>query len=246
MELWEKAVADYECAVKLGDSQAEEKLEETREILQQLQERQDTQPLLEALYERFNADDMESAKALMRHADYQALSASVSEGFYFYGQENGSGLAVYPDNFYYYGQWKGGLRSGQGLWICAAFEDGSASESYTYEGAWANDRPNGEGRIVRNRYLDQIHLEPGYTTSVKTEITGTFADGLYHGTIYEVWNMNDGGTHIWSPITAVNGVYQAVEEEDGDIIVAYDSGAVRAVLQDDGSVHAVQGFGSES
>lgn len=197
---------------------------------------------METLYARFAEADVEGAKVLMRQADYRALSASLSEGTYRYDHGDGSGLAVYPNNFYYFGQWESGVRSGQGLWICAAFEDDSDVESYTYEGAWADERPNGEGRIVWNRYPDKIQVEPGYTTGVRSEDTGTFADGLYHGTIHEVWNMNDGGVHVWTPITAVNGVYQVVEEKSGRKIVAYDQEDSSTTLSDSGSIHAVQGF----
>lgn len=246
LTLWKKIVADYEHAFELGDTQVEKKLEESREILRHFQAKKDAQPLLEALYARFEDADVEGAKALMRQADYQELSASALNNPYYYDHGDGFGLAVYPNNFYYCGQWENGLRNGHGLWICAVFEVDSDSESYTYEGAWANDRPNGEGRIVRNRYTDQIQVEPGTTTSVKTEITGTFVDGLYHGTIYEVWSMNDGGIHVWSPITAVDGVYQAIEESDGRKVVAYDQGNSRTTLSDNGSVHIILGFGNES
>lgn len=246
LALWEKAVADYERALELGDAQVEKRLEEIREILQHLQAELDAQPLLETLYTRFEDTDVEGAKALMRQAEYQELSASVSKTPYYYDHGDGFGLAVYPDNFYYCGQWKDGLRSGRGLWIRAVFEGDGDLESYIYEGLWADDRPNGEGRIVRNRYPDKIQLEPGQTTSVKTEITGTFANGLYHGTIYEVWNMNDGGTHVWSPITAMDGIYQVIEKNGDRMIVAYDQSDSRTDLSDHGSVHAVQGFGTES
>lgn len=243
MELWEMAVTDYEYALELGGTQAGEKLEESRKTLQQLQAEEDAQLLLEALYARFEADDVEGSKDLMRQAVYQELAASLSDGFYYYDHDDGTGVAAYPNDFYYYGQWENGLRSGHGLWIRAVFEDNSDVESYTYEGAWINDLPNGEGNIVRNRYPDKIQIEPGYTTSVRAEITGTFSDGLYHGTIYEVWNMNDGDIHVWSPITAVDGVYQVIQTNGDRMIVAHAQGAD---LSDDGSVHAIQGFGNES
>lgn len=246
LDLWEKAIADYERALDLGDTQAEGKLDESRERLQQLQDEENIRSLLEVLYVRLGEGDIEAAKDLMRQADYRTFSASISGGPYYYDHGDNSGLAVYPDDFYYFGQWENGLRSGQGLWIRAVFEDDSELESYTYEGTWANDRPNGEGHIIINRYPNKIQLEPGSTTSVRTETTGTFADGLYHGTIYEVWNMSDGSTHVWSPITAVNGVYQVIEKNGDRMIVAYDQSDSSTDLSDNGSVHAVQGFGTKS
>ena len=257
LTLWQKSVADYEYAFELGNTQVEERLEESREILRHFQAEKDAQPLLETLYTQFEDANIEGAKVLMRQADYQELSASVSKTPYHYDHGDGSGLAVYPDNFYYCGQWKDGLRSGRGIWIQAVFENGSDLESYIYEGLWADDRPNGEGHIVSNRHQDKIQLESGHTTSVKTEITGSFTDGLYHGTIYEVWNMNNGGIHVWSPITAVNGVYQPIQNvpneiqsrayyqervASGEYIVALDQESASTDLWDGGSLHIVLGF----
>lgn len=241
--LWESAIADYEQADALGDTQAKEKLQESRAILQRLYLEQEARSKLEDLYALFERNDIEGAKALMRQEVYKELSDSLSEGFYFLGENSGTGLAVYPDNFCYYGQWENGLRSGQGTWICAVYEDDSDMESYIYEGSWQNDLPNGEGYIVRSRYPYKIKLEPGYTTSVRTEISGTFADGLYHGTIYEVWNMNNGDIHQWTPITAVKGIYQVIEQRGDDTIVARDQ---EAILLDHGEVHVVQELGIQS
>jgi hypothetical protein len=257
LDLREKAIADYERALELGGTQAERKLEESRKLIQQLRAEADAQPLLETLYVRFAEDDIEGAKALMRQADYRELSTLISEDSYHYDHGDGSGIAVYPNNFYYFGQWENGVRSGQGLWICAAFEDDSDVESYTYEGAWADDRPNGEGHIVWNRYPEKIQVEPNHTTSVKTEVTGAFTNGLYHGTIYETWNMNDGSILVWSPIIAVNGVYQPMQNvpdevknrqyyqdsvSSGMYIVALDQDNQRTDLWNSGEVNAVQGF----
>lgn len=244
LALLESAIVDYEQADALGDTLAKEKLQESRSVLQQMQLAQEVQLRLEELYTLFEKDDVEGAKALMRQDLYKELSSSISEGFCFFGEDSGIGLAVYPNNFYYYGQWENGKRNGQGTWVCAVYEDGSDMESYVYEGAWRNNLPNGKGCIVRNRYPDKIQLEPGHTTSVCTEITGTFSDGLYHGTIYEVWNMNDGGIHQWTPITAVNGIYQVIEYEGDRMIVARDNKSAReATLSDSGKAHAVQGLG---
>ena len=244
--LWESAIADYEQADGLGDTQARKKLQESNAILQKLQIELDAKSKLEGLYAFFEENDVEGAKALMRQDVYKELSASISEEFCFYGESTGTGLAAYPNNFYYYGQWEDGLRSGQGIWIRAVYEDDSDMESYIYEGAWLNDLPNGEGYIISNRYPDKIQLEPGHTTSVRTETKGTFANGLYHGTIYEIWNMNNGDTHRWMHITAVNGIYQIIEHVGDRMIVARDQEDSGTSLSDSGRVHAVQGLGIQT
>lgn len=246
LALWERAIADYEQADALENTQAKEKLEASRAVLQRLQLELGAQSKLKELYACFEKNDIEDAKELMRQDEYKELSSSISEGFYFFGEDPGTGLAVYPDNFYYYGQWESGQRSGQGTWVRAVYEDDSDMESYVYEGAWRNDLPNGEGYIVRNRYPEKIQLEPGRTTSVRTEITGTFSDGLYHGTIYEVWHMNDGGVHRWTPITAVNGIYQIIRQEGDRMIVAWDLEESRADLSDAGTAYVVQGLGIQT
>jgi len=239
--LWEKAVLDYEQALSLGDDQVKEKLEKGKATLQRIETEQEAQSTLEDLYTLLEQGNLEKAKALMRQDTYRELSASLSDSFYYFDNGSDVGLAVYPDNFYYYGQWKDGVRSGHGMWIRAAFDIDDDDESCIYEGAWANDMPNGEGTITRARYPEKIELEPGHTTSILTEIKGTFSDGLYNGTIYETWNMNDGSIHHWTPIIAANGVYQAIEEKDGYVIVAHDQ-ISGAILRDSGDIHEIQGL----
>lgn len=254
--LREMALADYLTALELGSGNAKEKLTALQVILENGDIPPDAQLKLETLNKCFASGDLEGAKAFMRQEDYRQMSNSLSGNSLTYMDRSGSCTAVYPDNYYYYGDWADGQRSGRGLWIRAVFEDDSDLESYTYEGMWANDLPNGEGHIVRNRDPDKIQLEPGRTTSVTTEITGTFANGLYHGIIYEVWNMNSGSVMTWSPIPAVNGVYQPMEEvpdfirekpyyqeniDAGRYLVAIEQGNHVSDLWNNGKIEAVEG-----
>lgn len=245
VSLWESAAADYEQALSLGDAQAEEKLQGSKVTLQRLQASQAAQPLLVELFALFQQGDLENAKNLMRQDSYSSLSSSLEDNLYYFDEDSATALAVYPDNFYYYGEWENGLRSGRGLWIRAKFDAEDDDESYIYEGEWADDLPNGEGTIIRNRYPEKIHLEPGRTTSIHTEVKGTFSNGLYHGTIYETWTMNDGGTHRWTPITAVNGIYQIVEYDGDRAVVARDQENESTTLSVD-STHVVRGLGLNS
>ena len=203
-----KALEDYEQALALGASDTQSKIDAIQEAVQSLQVKQDAQVLLQALFECFEADELDEAKALMRSETYQVMSAATGDGCFYFDGGNGEVVAVYPDNHYYYGDWRDGMRSGTGLWIRAVFEDESNLESETYKGAWDLDLPNGEGTIISIMYEDDLQLAEGQTTSVRTEIRGTFLNGLYHGTIYETWYMNDGSVHTWTPITAINGIFQ--------------------------------------
>lgn len=245
------ALADYEMAVSLGDETLDEKMKALRVRIADVR----ALPLLEELYSSFSAGDIESARNLMRQDDYRTLSESAGSLPLVYEGDSDTALAVYADNYYYYGDWQSDQRSGHGLWICAV----SDSEDFNYvmyDGSWSNDYPNGEGTITRERFADKIQLEPGYTTGVKVKIKGTFSNGLYHGIINEVWGMNDGGTHVWTPITAVDGVLQAMENPpaermegdyarkkiaEGEYIVAIDQ-IDGAELWSSGAVHYVPGF----
>ena len=238
------ALADYEMAVSLGDKTLDEKIEALRMRFTSIE----ALPLLEELYSYFSANDIESAKNLMRQADYRTLSESVDRLPIVYEGDPSTAVAVYANDYYYYGDLQNDQRSGHGLWICAV----SDSEDFNYvmyDGYWSDDYPNGEGLITRERFADKIQVEPGETTSVKTEIKGTFANGLYHGSINEIWEMNSGDIHVWTPITAVDGVYQAMrnpptetmeQDAEGKYLVAIDEN--NSTLWSDDGVRYVPGF----
>lgn len=129
-------------------------------------------------------------------------------GYQYYELEAGYGMAVYPNNFYYIGEWKNGQRSGYGTWICTEFSDMYLVDSYIYHGQWENDKPNGEGVIRICRRLDESNA--GYQRTAQNDISGSFKNGYYHGTMYNVWLMEDGVRRKWTPAEAVDGVYMAM------------------------------------
>ena len=122
----------------------------------------------------WSGNNVEAVEDLSGLAHYRAMSASLKSSayFYYYGDRNeegrpeGTGIAVYGEDQYYYGEWKDGFRSGQGMWIKMYYGDGKAADvdpafvSHSYEGAWLNNLPNGEGH---ERYdLDAVsytHLD---------------------------------------------------------------------------------------
>ena len=246
------ALADYEMAVSLGDKTLDEKIETLRIRLASIE----ALPLLEELYSYFSANDIESAKNLMRQADYRALSESVDRLPMVYEGDLGTTVAVYANDYYYYGDWQNDQRSGHGLWICAV-SDSEDFDYVMYDGSWSDDYPNGEGLITREWFADKIQAEPEGSAAVKTEIKGTFANGLYHGSINEIWEMNDGDILVWTPITAVDGVYQAMKNPpaeimerdyarerivEGEYLVAIDENNNGTDLWSDDEVNYVPGF----
>lgn len=260
IDLYKMALADYEQAISLGALDIQERYDAVQTALQNLKLHADAHLKLQALYECFAAGNLETAKSLMRQEDYQAISAAVKEGFLPYIGDTGNCLAVYPGNYYYFGGWENGQRNGHGLWVIAVFDADSDLESEVYDGTWQDDLPNGEGLITVIKNQEKPQLDERYTTSIHTEIAGSFKNGLYHGTIYETWHMNDGGTHIWTPITAVDGVYQPMPNIPDEIaysdyyqeqlaagryIVALDQQNGITDLWNDGSPYAVFGFGDE-
>lgn len=259
-ELYLKAVADYEQAVALGESGAQLKLDNLQALLQQIRASTGAEPLLKDLYALLNENDIEGAKSLMRQQEYRAMSAAAEGNCFTYSESGDICLAVYGNNCYYFGQWVAGQRNGHGLWIQAAFEDDSVWESRQYNGDWSNDLPNGDGEILAVKNIDKIQLEEGQTTSIRTEINGSFKNGLYDGIIEEIWSMNDGDTLIWTPITAVDGVYQPMSDipeemlsrdsyqgnmSDGMYLVAVEQQNPHTDLWDDGSQHRVFGLSEE-
>jgi len=255
-ELCEKALNDYLQAFSLGNSTIQEKIDLLQATIEGLEDNAAYQTLLKDLYTILSSNDIDGAKMLMRNEKYIEMSYATGEDCFIYQEKQDFCLAVYNDNCYYFGQWKESQRNGHGLWIKAVFDDSSSIDIEQYEGAWVNDLPNGKGVVTTIRDLERLHLSEGQTTSIITEVMGSFKNGLYDGEIYEIWHMNDGDIHEWTPITAVDGIYQAMDcvpeniksspyyEEyiaSGRKLVAVDKDSV-ADLWDSGSVNAIFGM----
>ena len=203
-EYYSKALTDYEKASELGDKSAQSKADSIQGIIGK------NSAELKELYDCMASGNTDGAVELMRGEKYINLSSSIADGYLMYRGSSGKTLAAYPDNYYYYGDFSGGVRSGNGIWICAVYGEDSRFDRRIYDGQWANDLPDGKGHITTICDESKIQLEAGQTTSVRTEIDGSFKNGLYHGDINEVWYMNDGDVHTWDTIKAVDGVYQPI------------------------------------
>jgi len=219
---------------------------------------------LSDLYKMFESGDKESVRAEIQSDKYLNFVKSVDntdyKHIYFPKKNNsqtGKGIALYyVDNanfgkvFVYYGDFVNGVRSGTGTWAGA-----SGIQYYWFEGQWNNDSPNGEGQLLIVKDESKIKKEPGRTYGIKTEINGSFKSGLYHGSIYETWYMDDGDSHIWSPIQAVDGIYQEMSPLPEDIMSSdyaqenYAAGEYLVSIAEDGAdlwnsgdVNAILGF----
>lgn len=179
--------------------------------------------MLEEMMEYWEKDNVEAVEDLGRLAHYRAMSASLKSPAYFYyhgdrngqGRPEGMGIAVYGEDQYYYGEWKDGLRSGRGMWLKLYCQD-TASESldpvlvtHSYEGAWLNNLPNGEGQEHYDLDIGRAVSENRYFQNV----IGNFKDGLYHGDMYINTLNTAGNVQEWRG-EVKDGVFQTLEGRD--------------------------------
>lgn len=140
-------------------------------------------------------DLMEQAMSLMAAGDYEGMlevdgseNASLvvdnMEGdSYVYAKDgydsqySGKAVGIYTSSqgyYFYYGDYKDGIRSGQGTLFVKT--DGYNKSYMVYEGAWANDKPNGSGKET------SVNEDAG-DELVTVERTGTLSDGLFDGEV---------------------------------------------------------------
>lgn len=179
--------------------------------------------MLAEMMDYWSKGNVEAVEDLSGLAHYRAMSASLKSAsyFYYYGDRNGegrpegTGIAVYGEDQYYYGDWKDGFRSGQGMWVKMYFGDGKNAEtdpvfiSHSYDGAWLDNLPNGEGH---ERYdLDVGKAEPG--SRYFQNVIGKFKDGLYDGEMYINTLNSDKNVQEWKG-KAKDGVFETFEGRD--------------------------------
>lgn len=175
-----------------------------------------------------SAGNMESVNYLVRMGKYQYLSQMLNgtDDYFYVGEENedgepdGTGLAVYANNAYYYGEFQDGQRSGNGFWYQIFVKDGPYSKAnngiigHSYNGAWADDLPNGEGQ--EHLDIDLTYLKDRVITNVKT----TFVDGYYNGSIIATslepseGQINWTGEARYGTMVVIDGEY--VENKAGE------------------------------
>lgn len=200
-------------------------------------------------------DLMEQVISLMAAGDYAGmLSVDGSENAslvvdnmdgdsYIYAQDGfsedytGKAVGIYKIStllqngyYFYYGDYENGVRSGQGTLYVKT--DGY-NEAYTvYEGAWADDKPNGQGKetAVNEDAGDEL---------VTIERSGNLSDGLFDGEVTVSLISTDatyGGTYVGT-FTATKGEAPDVRANypDYDFSDVADDKIMYVVLTCDGS-----------
>ena len=202
---YEAAIADYEKAEELGDTEAGEKAEAAQNALENQQNAAEYEELLSELYDVLESGDTETAEELIKQDEYIEMNDGVKDGPLYYDEEEGVGLGVYPDGYYYFGEWKDGMRSGHGIWM---------KGGYIFEGEWSDDKPNGEGKET---YLhdDYPSGQEGYIMEIK----GNYVNGLGNGLIKETYLYGD-NVEETVQLNVLNGVCQSVGEDHGMPYVA--------------------------
>lgn len=179
--------------------------------------------MLAEMMDYWQKDNVEAVEDLSGLAHYRAMSASLKSSayFYYYGDRNeqgrpeGTGIAVYGEDQYYYGEWKDGLRSGKGMWLKMYCQDNAAASfdpvlvTHSYEGAWLDNLPNGEGQEHYDLDINRAAPESRYFQNV----IGNFKDGLYHGNMYINTLNADGNVQEWRG-EAKEGVFKTFEGRD--------------------------------
>lgn len=202
---YEAAIADYEKAEELGDTEAGEKAEAAQNALENQQNAAEYEELLSELYDVLESGDTETAEELIKQDEYIEMNDGVKDGPLYYDEEEGVGLGVYPDGYYYFGEWKDGMRSGHGIWMKTAFNDPEdIGERYIFEGEWSEDKPNGKGEEIY-----QVRQHGNYSGPyVKIqETSGNFVNGLGEGQVTEV-NYSSNGKIETYVLNVAGGVYQ--------------------------------------
>ena len=169
-------------------------------------------------------DNMEGDSYVYAQDGYTSDYTGKAVGIYKYQAALSSGY------YFYYGDYENGVRSGQGTSYLKT--DGYNKSYEVYEGAWANDKPNGQGthRTVNENTGDEL---------VTVEESGNLVDGLFDGEVAVSLISQDetyGGTYTGT-FTATNGDAADVRENypDLDFSGVTDGKVVYVVLLCDGS-----------
>jgi len=203
------------------------------------------------LYGLFEAGNIDEVKDIMRTDEFNTVASYATETEpEFYSPtsastaKSGKGVGIYYGRFVYYGDYADNVRSGQGMWL-HYFSSGNSTQEYTFEGQWADDKPNGNGK-EESKWLSS--MEDSYH-SVYEVSQGTYENGLENGTITRDANYEEqGGRHhhyIWQ-YTATAGVAPRLSGEknlpDGAYTIARSTADAGGFAQHEGDRLGVFGF----
>lgn len=130
------------------------------------------------------------------------------------GKRAGHGVGLYPSGYIYIGEYKDGVRCGQGAWYYAA-----GDTKYCFTGEWANDAPNGYGKLAVGSSGSWVR-------------SGEYIDGLENGA--RVIESKENG--VIFRYTAdkgkvpIIGVKEHKGENHTDYVIAYAEGSKKVSL----------------
>lgn len=175
---------------------------------------------------------MENVIACMsegRYDDMQALDGSqnastvyslMSGNSYIYAQDGysedytGTAAGLYATEYgyyFYYGEYVDGERSGHGVYYVLMDEDNNSYE--LYDGAWANDKPNGHGTFSKCNYVSDGEI---ITTAAEGDFTDGYEDGTFSATLTssEGYTVTGGWTASMGTVTDVREQYPDLDFGD--------------------------------
>lgn len=130
------------------------------------------------------------------------------------GKRAGHGVGLYPGGYIYIGEYKDGVRCGQGAWYYT-----SGDTKWCFTGEWANDAPNGYGKLAVGSSGSWVR-------------SGEYIDGLENGA--RVIESEENG--VIFRYTAdkgkvpIIGVKEHKGENHTDYVIAYAEGSKKVSL----------------
>lgn len=139
---------------------------------------------MKKLFELCESGNIDEVKNIMQIDEFKQKAAYATEfDPVFYSPtssskaKSGKGIGIYKnvkgEHFVnkaeysvYYGDYADNMRVGYGMWLQI-----TDNYEYFFKGQWANDKPNGKGKVIYN------------SDSYNYEITGTYKDGLEYGSM---------------------------------------------------------------
>lgn len=174
------------------------------EVTQHMSDEEERKKILSELYSAMRARNIESVSTTMKLDFFLEKIAPETPIYYGVDKEDmslGAGMAIYDSQTIYFGEFRNGLRNGNGFFVVMPESEEEAGYYY-YEGNWNLDLPQGSGKTVEMKILENDSGK-SYESKVVTE--GAFMNGAENGTMIKYFYSNDEETGRLT-YTARNGV----------------------------------------
>lgn len=228
-----EAMGDLERALEVLTEAdvTDRQLEEERDrVAVRYEIKKEYEELLGRLAGLIQANDGQLAKEVLLTEDFLELVSRLTEPLIF-PQDGDKSIVVYPDGYVYIGQTDGLNRQGYG-----DYYTNNRERYVVYSGEWADDKPNGSGRIDVVVYTSQTTLSPNYYGE------GTFLEGVSEGAFeFSVFYQN--GNRYDYVLTNTGGIPPCLERRQGKNLIGYSvSDPNYYFLMADNSIFAVPNF----